>query len=139
MKYAEWYESECTCYNTPPARGVGPRVVSAALICTRMNIALNMRKYTGRTQNAPLILMNSGGARNDTRFHKPTAAGWDNRAGVSMVDGVKYALIATVAPMAATLLFVFAGYSWPCLAAYIAWALAGPIASTVMLAILVSR
>ena len=48
-------------------------------------------------------------------------------------------LIAAVAPMAASLLFVFAAYPWPCLAAYIGWALAGPIASTVLLAILVSR
>ena len=57
-----------------------------------------------------------------------------------MVDGVMRAiLIAAVAPMAATLLFVFAAYPWPCLAAYIGWALAGPIASTVLLAILVSR
>ena len=52
---------------------------------------------------------------------------------------MRIALIAAVAPMAASLLLVFAVYPWPCLAAYIGWALAGPVASTVLLAILVSR
>ena len=52
---------------------------------------------------------------------------------------MRMALVAALAPMATALLFVFAAYPWPCLAAYIGWALAGPVASTVLLAILVSR
>ena len=52
---------------------------------------------------------------------------------------MRIALIAAVMPMAATLLFVFAAYPWPCLAAYIGWALAGPVASTVLLAAILCR
>ena len=52
---------------------------------------------------------------------------------------MRIALIAAVAPMAASLLLVFAVYPWPCLAAYIGWALAGPVASTVLLGIILNN
>ena len=52
---------------------------------------------------------------------------------------MRMALVAALAPMATALLFVFAAYPWPCLAAYIGWALAGPVASTVLLGIILNN